>query len=74
MKKYKNSKNLRPIINQKLWNKLFVMIPMLVLFLYTPIIVKQEFINYDDDWTIYENPFITNFSGSDRWAFPFLLL
>ena len=63
MKKYKNSKNLRPIINQKLWNKLFVMIPMLVLFLYTPIIVKQEFINYDDDWTIYENPFITNFSG-----------
>ncbi len=47
--------------NMPVLKKLFWIIPVLTLIIYLSI-SRHDFLNYDDDWMIYENTYVTNFS------------
>jgi protein O-mannosyl-transferase len=47
--------------NVKFSGKYVWVVAILAFLVFTPLF-NQEFINYDDDWMIYENPYVTGFS------------
>lgn len=57
--------NLKRNTSENQWEKyyklLFWAIPILTFLVYLPLL-NQEFVNYDDDWMIYENKFVTEFT------------
>lgn len=62
MKNHKQVKKTATKKNIALQFKKFVwVIPLVTILIYLSV-TDHEFINYDDDWMIYENPFITKFS------------
>lgn len=46
---------------QKYYKIIFWVIPIITFLVYLPL-VNQGFVNYDDDWMIYENKFVTDFT------------
>ena len=47
--------------NNAIYRKVFWIIPLVTFFVYISII-GQEFVNYDDDWMIYDNTYVTDFN------------
>lgn len=61
----KNQKKIKGTTNNYQWEKyykiIFWVIPILTFLVYLPLL-NQGFVNYDDDWMIYENKFVTEFN------------